>query len=210
MKGFTAPKEDSETIALTREELDILQNLDLSAKPRLDRVRDLFMVGCWTGCRFGDLEKVKPSDIRDNRLHVKQSKTGERVLIPLHPVVQSIMEKYGGSFPPLLSTQKFNQFVKEVCEEAKLNDPVHITQTKGGIKRTVKYQKWQLIGSHTGRRTFCTIQYKAGFPAIGLMKISGHKTEASFLRYIRVSRDENAKMLEDFWFKNGDHLKIAK
>lgn len=210
VKGFTAPKEDPETVALSREELTILQNLDLSENPRLDRVRDSFLVGCWTGCRFGDLEKVKPADIKDNRLHVKQSKTGERVVIPLHPVVQGILEKYGGKFPPSISNQKFNKYVKELCKDAKINEPVHTTQTRGGVTKSVKHLKWELIGSHTGRRTFCTIQYKAGFPAIGLMKISGHKTESSFLRYIRVSRDENAKMLEDFWFKNGDHLKIAK
>jgi integrase len=210
VKGFTAPVEDPETVALTREELDKLQEIDLSKNPRLDRVRDLFLVACWTGCRFGDLEKVKPEDIRDNRLHVKQSKTGERVTIPLHPVVQSIMNKYEGKFPPSISNQRFNEYVRELCKEAKINDPVHRSQTRGGVTKSVKYKKWQLVGSHTGRRTFCTIQYRAGFPAIGLMKISGHKTESSFLRYIRVSRDENAKMLEEFWQKNGDHLKIAK
>ena len=137
-------------------------------------------------------EKVEPGDIQDNMLHIKQSKTGEGVVIPIHPVVQGIMEKYKGKFPPTISNQKFNLYIKEVCKDI-LTDYVDRTQTKGGVTRTVKCQKWEFIGSHTGRRTFCTIQYKAGFPAIGLMKISGHKTESSFLRYIRVSSDEKCE-----------------
>ena len=74
---------------------------------------------------------------------------------------------------------------------------------------TTKYKKWEVVSSHTARRTFATNLYKSGFPSISIMQITGHKTEAAFLKYIKVNKHEHAKLLAEHWRKaeerkNGD------
>ena len=64
------------------------------------------------------------------------------------------------------------------------------------------FPKYALVSSHTARRSFATNAYKAGIPSIAIMKITGHKRESTFMRYIRVSERENAEMLKDAAFFN--------
>jgi hypothetical protein len=45
--------------------------------------------------------------------------------------------------------------------------------------------------------SFATNYYLQGFPTIDLMKITGHRTERSFLKYIRVSKLDTAKRLSE-------------
>jgi len=91
-----------------------------------------------------------------------------------------------------------------------ISDPVHKSITKGGKKITKKYKKHELVTAHTGRRSFATNLYKQGFPALSIMQITGHKSEESFLKYIKVTPREHAEKLKDFWRERGDHLKVAK
>lgn len=198
-----------ESIALNESELNQLAKLDLSNKPHLERARDLFLCGCWTGLRFGDLSRVRPENIQDGFIYITQSKTGDRVTIPLHPVVSEILQKYDGQLPPAISNQKTNEFLKAIGQLAGLNDPIHQTEIKGGIKRTVKRQKWEMVSTHTARRSFATNLYKSGFPSPSIMKITGHKSEAAFMKYLKVSPDDHARLLQQHWTKNGNHLKVV-
>jgi integrase len=200
-RRFEALTENAETIYLNEQELQTIYKHDFSESPRLDRVRDLFLVGCWTGCRFSDLAQVKPENITDGLIEVKQAKTDKKVLIPLHPVVTSILNKYKGDLPEPISNQKFNVALKEVAELAKIKDPVHKAITKGGVKTSKLYKKHELVTTHTARRSFATNLYKSGFPSLSIMAITGHTTEESFLKYIKVTPDEHAKKLQDHWGK---------
>ena len=196
---FTAVSEETESIYLDETELQILYELDLSENPRLDRVRDLFMIGCWTGLRYSDWDKVKPQNIEDGFLELKQSKTGGAVVIPVHPTVSEIIEKYKGELPKVLSNQKFNDYLKEVARKAKLREKVHKSITRGGVKVSTTHVKADLVTTHTGRRSFATNLYKAGLPTLTIMQITGHRTEQAFLKYIRVTPREHAEKLRLFW-----------
>jgi integrase len=206
---FVKIQVETDSIYLNEAELSRIQQIDLSNRPYLERVRDLFLVGNWTGLRFGDLSRVRPENIQGGFIRVTQSKTGDRVVIPLHPVVTSILEKYEGQLPPAISNQKTNDFLKEIAKLAELNEDIHISETRGGIKRTVKRQKWELVSSHTARRSFATNLYKSGFPSQSIMKITGHKSESAFLRYLKVSEEEHANLLLQHWTKNSNHLKVV-
>ena len=142
-------------------------------------------------------------------LTIQQQKTNEFVTIPLHPVFITIWNKYNGVLPANISNQKFNDNLKDVCREAGLKERVMKSITKGGKKQTTVYEKWQLVSSHTARRSFATNLYKSGFPSISIMQITGHKTESSFLKYIKVTKEEHAKMLMMHWQKNGNLLKVV-
>lgn len=207
--SFKNVSEESQAIALSEKELDLLAQFDFSNSPRLERTRDLFLIGCWTGLRFSDFTRIKQENIKDNMLTIQQQKTNEFVTIPLHPVFITIWNKYNGVLPANISNQKFNDNLKDVCREAGLKERVMKSITKGGKKQTTVYEKWQLVSSHTARRSFATNLYKSGFPSISIMQITGHKTESSFLKYIKVTKEEHAKMLMMHWQKNGNFLKVV-
>ncbi len=206
-KKFKKLSEEADTIYLNEQELEQIYKHDFSDTPHLDRVRDMFLLGCWTGCRFSDFTQITPENISDNLIHVRQEKTEQKVLIPLHPVVAAILEKYEGKLPAPISNQKFNGYIKDVAELAKINDKVHKSITKGGVRKSKQFEKHQLVSTHTARRSFATNLYKSGFPSISIMAITGHKTEESFLKYIKVTPDEHAKKLQEHW--GNQHLKVV-
>lgn len=209
-KRFSKPSEDVDNIALTENELYALQELDLSDSPHLDRVRDLFLIACHTGLRYSDFSRLTADNIKDGFIEVaKQEKTGRPVTIPVHPMVKGVIKKYDGSLPETISNQKFNSFLKDVCKQIEdLRKPISKTRTQGGLKTTVNYQKWEIITTHTGRRSFATNAYLQGIPSITIMAITGHKTEAAFLKYIKVSPKEHAKIMAAAWAKRSN-LKVV-
>jgi len=206
-KKFVAMTEDSETIYLTEAELTKLYEHDFSENPALDRVRDLFLIGCWTGCRFSDIAQITPESVSGGFINLKQYKTGTKVIIPLHPVVTAILNKYNGKLPEAISNQKFNESLKDIARLAGIDERTNKAITKGGVKVSTAYKKYELVTTHTARRSFATNLYKSDFPSLSIMAITGHKTEESFLKYIKVPPDEHAKKLQDHWNKR--HLKVV-
>ena len=199
LSAFRAFVEDIDTVYLDENELKHLKNIDLSETPCLDRARDWFLLLAWTGCRFSDLSKIAKTDIKDGFITFRQQKTNHKVTIPLHPVVVEILEKYHYDLPTKISNNTFNESLKNVCKVANLVNPETRTRTVGGRLTTETFEKWQLITSHTGRRSFCTNMYKRGLPTLMIMSVSGHTTERAFLKYIKVTQEEHAKMMAQQW-----------
>ena len=206
-KKFSISKEDVNNIYLSETELTSIYNLDLSKNERLDRVRDLFIIGAYTGLRFSDLSKLNSDNIttRDGNelLLIKTQKTGKDVVIPLHPFVKAILTKYNGIPPRALTNQKMNDYLKEVAQLAELNEIVFKTNTKGGKRVDVRHTKWELVTTHTARRSFATNAFKRGIPSISIMRITGHTTEKAFLKYIKIDNEENAILMYDNAFFKG-------
>lgn len=196
-KKFKKLQEPTENIYLSKKEIDIMYELDLSGKPSLERVRDMFIIGCYTGLRFSDLVQIQERNLIDNKtkFKVKTEKTGEVVIIPLHPYVKAILNKYYGILPPDISNQKMNDYLKEVGKLAGLKSHVLITSTKGGKKQSEGFNKFELISTHTARRSFATNAYLEEVPTLSIMKITGHKTEKAFLTYIKMTQEDNANKL---------------
>lgn len=199
---FKAMHEETDAIYLNEDEIKRIYELPLGHNPKLERVRDLFIVGCWSGMRFSDFSQIKPENIVNQKIIIRTQKTGEVVAVPQHEYFKAIWEKYGGDLPPAISNQKMNEYLKDVGELAKLNSAVEISKTKGGVLVKTKCLKYQLLSTHTARRSFCTNLYLAGFPAISIMKMSGHRTESSFLKYLKISPEQHAELLDRFWKRN--------
>ena len=107
--------------------------------------------------------------------------------------------------PESISNQKTNQYLKELGKRVKcLQTPFAKTITKGGLSVTHNLAKWELLSTHTGRRSFSTNEYLAGTPTVTIMAITGHKTEKAFLRYIKLSKNEHAKLLKLHWEKRNE------
>ena len=104
--------------------------------------------------------------------------------------------------PPAISNQKFNSYIKDVVKVIDaLKVGVDITATKGGKRSTVNSPKWQLVSTNTARRSFATNEFLAGTPSLTIMAITGHKTEKAFLKYIKVTPNEHAKLMKENWEK---------
>ncbi|MBI5371368.1 MAG: site-specific integrase [Sphingobacteriales bacterium] len=202
-KYFVKQEEAVDTIYLDEGELKEMRALDLSKNPRLENVRNQFLIGCYTGLRFSDFSILKPENIKDGFIRITQTKTGKPVIIPVHSIVKGILQKYNG-LPRSISNVKLNAYLKELGQlMPSLKKTETKTTTKGGVKVAKTLEKWELLTTHTARRSFATNEYKAGTPSITIMAITGHKTEKSFLKYIRVTTDEHARILQSSWTKRG-------
>jgi len=198
-RRFKVVHEDSDSIYLNEAELQTLYDLDLSKSPRLDKVRDLFLVGCWTGLRFSDLIALRPEKIKDGIIRLEQIKTLDKVVIPCHPIVNAILAKYSGNLPRAISNQKMNDYLKEVCKLAGLTETTTKGITKAGVRLLQNFEKWELVSVHTARRSFATNMYQLGVPTVTIMRITGHRTEKAFLTYIKLSEDEHAQIIQTYW-----------
>ncbi len=191
---FNGGTEPVDNPYLTDAELDMLYNHDFSESPRNERVRDVFMIGCYTGLRFSDYTHIRPEHINGDKIKMVTQKTKRQVIIPLHPRVKSILEKYNYELPAAISNQKFNDYLGDVCQEAKINEPYSKSITKAGKIEVKTGKKYEFITSHSARRTFASNAFKNGIPPYLIMTITGHRTEKQFMEYLKVTADERAEM----------------
>jgi len=196
-KHFKVLKEDSFQIYLNEDELLELSKLEYELDSVEDRVRDLFLMGAYTGQRVSDWRKLNENNIvvyNDvSCFKLKQTKTNNEVIIPFHPVIQTIFDKRKGKAPKFVNEQDINLKLKKIAEKAKIKD---IVSEKANVP------KYDLVCTHTARRSFCTNAYKDGMDTLAIMQLSGHKTEKSFLTYIKIGKEEFAKRIANHKFFN--------
>lgn len=203
-KSFSSPAEKTLFTTLNPGELELISKY--SGKQYLENVRDWLIISCWTGCRVGDLMKFSmrniklfPGDIRV--IQYIQNKGKKMVDIPMHPKVSGIIDRLGG-FPRAISSVKYNKYIKELCESVGLNEMIEGSRQKPITnKREIgTFEKWKLIRSHIGRRSFATNHYNL-LPNKVIMAVTGHTTEKQFLAYIGEVESDHIDSFLDFWSK---------
>jgi len=197
-KSFKAIKEEVNNIYLDEDELQRIIDLDLSYCRQMERVRDLFIVGCYTGLRFSDFSQIKKESFVGNILQIKTLKTGEWVKIPIMKQVSDVMAKYTdqqNSLPKSCQNQTMNLHLKEIGRRAKIDTMVLKIRNRGKERIETSIPKYKLIGTHTARRSFATNMFKRGVPSRVIMAVTGHRTERAFSSYIKISKDENAELM---------------
>lgn len=199
---LVASKEEPPAIYLNEDEIGLLYNLDLSQNERLCRVRDLFLIGCFTGLRFSDFTELKPGNFKKTAdgkqfIEITTQKTGQKVTIPAKAEVREILARYDNELPTAISNQKFNDYLKELCRLAGLDEPTTMTRFRSGKREDKTVPKCDLVTTHTARRSFATNAYKAGVPVKYIMSVTGHKTEKEFYKYIRIQPEEHALLVSD-------------
>lgn len=199
-KGFTVPKEDANTIYLNEKELDALYALKLPANQA--EVRDCFLISCCTGLRYSDILNLSKDhfNFETNTITLDTHKTNNRVIIPIHPRVKEILEIYNNKPPKPQCNQSFNRMLKKLCEKAGITETITYTETVGGKRKEQTVRKCDKVTTHTARRSFATNAFKLNMATLSIMAITGHKTETSFMKYIRISKEENAAILQTHEF----------
>lgn len=173
----------------------------MSNNKRLAKVRDVFCFSCVTGLRYSDLMALRWENIKGNELRITVTKTKEQLTIPLTGYAVDILVKYKIQHKPLpvISSQNFNIYIKELCKSAGIDDSVQIIRFNGA-KRTVEvFPKHELISAHVGRKTFCTLSLERGMSAEQVMKISGHSDYRSFQRYVHVTEHIKRDSMYKAW-----------
>jgi site-specific recombinase XerD len=201
---FDTRREDTDSIYLTESEILELMNVSDFESPIHEHIRDVFVIGCFTGMRFSDYSVIDPTSIRNNRLEIVQKKTGNKVTIPIHPEVIKILEKYNYLLPQVPPNNEFNRIIKIVGEKLpSLHTPFTKQITYGRELKELVALKYTYLQTHTARRSFCSNEYLKGTDPMIILAISGHKSHKSFMRYIKVSGDEFAAKLEKIWAERG-------
>lgn len=206
LKELRLKPEAVNSIYLTPNEVAAIKDLKLN-KERLDNARDWLLISCYTGQRVSDFMRFTPDMIRiENGKHLlefRQKKTGKLMVIPFGKEAREILNKRNGNFPRTISDQKYNDFIKEVCQKAGFKEmtkgkiiqciaPLDKKPTRNDYRKiTGNFEKWELVTSHIGRRSFATNHY-GKVPTTYLMNITGHSTEKMFLNYIKKSNKDLA------------------
>lgn len=201
-RDFRVFQENAETIYLTDRELDAIYRLELPDHQA--QIRDAFLVSCYTALRYSDIARLEQKHINltNNTITIITQKTNTPVVIPIHKIVREILSRYDNQPPRVQCNQVVNRRIKEICQRAGITELIMVSETRGGVRQEQTYEKWQLVTSHTARRSFASNAYKRGIPSLSIMQITGHKTESSFMRYIRITKEENALALQNHEFFN--------
>jgi len=199
-----------DSIYLDEKEIADIEKLEASKLgDSLDNARDWLLISCYCGQRVSDFLRFDKSMIRYEKnkagelkplIEFTQVKTDKIMTIPLHSKIIEIMKKYDGNFPRKISDQKYNDYIKKVCELAKITKLTHGVKFDKETKKKVEkeYEKWELVSSHIGRRSFASNNY-GKIPTSFLMYVTGHSTEAMFLTYIGKSNKDIAMELTNYF-----------
>jgi len=118
----------------------------------------------------------------------------------------TLLQKYDYTLPKT-HEQKLNKYIKDICRDADINSPEELTTTNGGAVMKRDVPKYEMVSTHTARRTGATLMFFEGIPVTTIRKITGHKTESAFMRYLRLNDEQAA--LEIMKHRNERHLKVV-
>jgi len=198
-KDVVVGREVTEQLALSKQDILLIEGLDLRENKRLERVRDVFLLGCYTGMRYSDFKRIKASNISDGLIRIREVKDKKKFLqIPITERVRIILDKYEMNIP-VISEQKFRDYLKEVFKLAGFTQN-RIKSTKIG-KNVVEKEvpMYELMGTHTARRSFITHMLNSGVPAKAIMKITGHRSINNFQLYYKPTNEVLSEFMEKAW-----------
>lgn len=190
------PREESVTIALYEDEIDEMYNLDLSENKTLELIRDQFLVLCWTGLRISDFKSFNDIPKDQPVITINSNKTHQNSNIPIFPMTKTILEKYNGHFPKLLSEQKMNYNLKIIGKMISgLNRSVEVSYTKGGKRVKEVKKRYELLSLHVGRRSLISNLVSFGFSDRDCMLISSHRTQKNLDKYVKNTTENTLEMM---------------
>jgi len=216
---------DKPVIFLTKEELLRLYNYQIPANgtkvtlhkydgeeyekevhdaAALEKTRDMFCFCAFTSLRYSDMAALQRTDISGDYIYITTQKTNDRLPINLNKYAKAILEKYKGQkFPnnqalPVISNQRMNEYLKEVCELCEINTPITRVVVRAGQRVQETQPKYDLVGTHAGRRTFICFALSNGIPPQVVMKWTGHSDYKAMKPYIDIAEKVKAEQMAIF------------
>lgn len=216
---------DKEVVFLTWDELLRLYNFDVPKdgtevrlkdingkiykkvvqnRSSLIKTRDLFCFCAFTGLRYSDMASLKRTDITEDGINVITEKTDCALKVPFNAYSRTILQKYedenypGNLALPVISNQKMNEYLKDICELCGFTTPVKYSYYKDNARYDEVHPKWAVLGTHGGRRTFICAALEMGIPTTVIRKITGHANEAAMRPYIAITDKTKADAMSKF------------
>ena len=191
---------EAQTIVIDEEELQKLEYFKSEDKILME-VKHLFLLQIYTGLRVSDLMRLKPENfnLKEKLITIMTKKTADFVTIPLHRKTESILSNYPNLQLPKVKLKWYNEKIREICKMAGIDKPIIITKFYGKRRKEETHPKYELISSHTARRTFITLSLKKGLLPEYIMKITGHKSRSSFQKYVRIVQEEAINEVRRAW-----------
>ena len=163
----------------------------------LERVRDMFVLGCNLGQRYSDLVRISPENFKNGQFSIVQQKTGNKCFVPINSmsidsrITWAILEKYGYHAPYTGDINNYNTYLHELLHHIGEDflEEVHIDNKINGVITRETKQRYQLISSHSARRSFATINTLRNIPRNKILRATGHSSEKAFVRYICYDED---------------------
>ncbi len=197
LKHLVSKSEEVDSIYLSEREVKAISELEVSSDKKVV-VRDLFVIGCETGLRFSDFSRLQPHHIKADRIEIHQKKTSMKVIVPVcTDLLKSILKKYNNKLPQVENVTEFNKILRELCQQANITDEITVLRSNANVKKEVIFKKYELVTSHTCRRSFCTNHFLNDMPVTLIMAISGHKTERAFMRYLKIDNGKKVDMFRE-------------
>ncbi len=178
---------DTPIYFLTEEELNTLEDFNFNDS-RLEKVRDTFVFNCYTGLRYSDLERLSSNHIVDGVIEMRAYKNQKDIYVPLTPKSERILKKYNYELP-LISEQKYNQYIKEACKLSGITKHVEVIKTKSGNKTYTSVPKWQVITSHIAIKTFISLCGVKGISPKIVSEITGKSVEVILKHYYGIDKE---------------------
>jgi len=208
-KGVSTSASRQNIVFLSWTELTNLNNIDFTYNKHLEQTRDIYCFCCFTSLRYSDVQNLKKNDIKtDNNnnyyIEIITKKTDDKLNIELNKYALAIYNKYkdfelkGNRLFPVPSNQNFNKSLKDLAKTANLNSLETITDYKGNKRIEKTFEKWELITSHTARKTFITNALCLGIQPDVIRAWTGHKDHKTMELYIKIVSEQKRIEMNKF------------
>lgn len=193
------PSYTRQQIALTPDEISRIYWFDVKTinkrgdcQRNFKRIKDMFVLSCNLGQRFSDMVRIDRSCFNNNFFSIVQQKTGTLAKVDMNKfcidinVTYKILEEYRYKAPYIGDLTNYDKYLKELLRIIGFDDKIKTEQIINSKPYVTYTPKWQMIGSHTARRSFATININRGYKEIEVRKATGHKSEMTFDTYVKI------------------------
>jgi integrase len=193
-------KSEGDRIYLTQEEIEKLKDLS----PGMERTRDLLLMQCYTGLRYSDIRQFKKHHLQDGYIKMVMQKTRKKNMVPVSERAAKLLDKYVDKPEHkngLLNAKHVNNQnpdLKELGKLAKLDEQIEVTRFIGNRRIVEMRHKWELLTTHTGRRSFATNYILKGGKVEQLCTLLGHTDIRTTQKYLRHSPDVIAAIAREY------------
>lgn len=199
--------------ALSSSDISMLMKLDIQSvdldnyeirpcnhekvKIALERTRDAFVFRCLCGIRYSDYSQLTSSKLKNGSINLVTQKTNTQIQLPLHSYAKKILSE-NDYCVPILANQNENENLKLLARVAGFTEKETVSFLRGGKRIEEVKERWELVSTHTARKTFITNCLRAGIEQYVVMEIVGIKKESTFKRYVQVSGHDINKAMQKY------------
>jgi integrase len=199
---FYRDKRTGETLALTVDDVRTLRDVDLSDAPRLARVRDHFLLQCYTGMRYGDLQRLEPRHMDEDAgvIRFTTEKTNTRCIIPITRPLRDLLVRYPSRHFEFVSGVKQNVYLKELGQRVGMMQDMVTERYVQGRRVEEVHRKYELLTTHVARRSFATLSVRFGIPEAVIGIVMGHSRKGMLQQhYVKLDEEAVRDMVVQAW-----------